>query len=182
MLLTPIHLGPSLGLSLVFYRHLDVVVFFIASLVIDLEPAIMFLFGSMPAFYFSHTFLIGAFIGLAIAYLVHFLRSVSFDYWHYLYPGLGWRRGKEASGRKLIISGVAGVWSHLVLDMFVSSDLEPFFPFSSANPLLGILSLGWVYFLSLVCLLISVFVGFWWMIRRLISQRKGVNGETYNMV
>ena len=51
--------------------------------------------------------------------------------------------GKASIGNTAAWSGaLIGAWSHLLLDSFMHEDIKPFSPFTDANPLLGVISVG----------------------------------------
>lgn len=167
MPLTLIYLGPSLGLATLFRRRLDVVVFLAAAVALDLEPLILFLLGSTATIYWSHNFFLGTLIGVLLAYLIHLIRLLSRDYWHYLYPSLGWSPVQEVSRWRLLFSGAAGAWSHLFFDRLV---------------VLGLLSTSWAYFFSLVFLLIGLGIAFRLSVRWVRSGRRPADDDSVNMV
>ena len=38
-----------------------------------------------------------------------------------------------------------GAWTHLLLDSFMHFDIKPLSPFTDVNPLLGLISIGWLH-------------------------------------
>jgi membrane-bound metal-dependent hydrolase YbcI (DUF457 family) len=50
----------------------------------------------------------------------------------------------------IAIGSAAGMYSHIVLDSIMHTDIAPFAPFSTANPLLGTIRLGSLHLFCLV--------------------------------
>lgn len=126
---TPYHFGPSGCVALPLQKYIDVPVFMLANVVIDFEPGVVLLLGlSYPAHGYCHTFLFGTVIGLIwglVAYTARnplgwLMKLFGLPYW----TSLG----------KMVLSGVLGVWFHVLLDSFCWPDIRPFWPIG-ANPL-----------------------------------------------
>jgi membrane-bound metal-dependent hydrolase YbcI (DUF457 family) len=128
---TPFHFGPGAAIALPLYRRLDLPVFLLVNVFVDLEPLAVMLLGlPFPLHGTTHTLLGAAVIGAAwalvawkirrpLAWSMH-LVGLPYD------PGLG----------RMIVSSVLGAWLHVFLDAPLYGDIRPFFP-SEANPLLG---------------------------------------------
>lgn len=141
---TPFHFGPSGFVGLAFRKWIDLPVFVLANVAVDLEPGIVLLFGlDYPAHGLCHTFLIGAGVGLVWAFAAYWARGIIRRLMHLF--GLGY----EANLRKVLVSGVLGVWLHVLLDSFCWGDVRPFWP-SRANPFLDLMSIKTVYLLCTV--------------------------------
>ena len=65
---TPYHFGPSGFVGLVFRRWIDIPVFLLANVVIDLEPLAVILFDSGSSLHrLCHTFLFGTVLGIILS-------------------------------------------------------------------------------------------------------------------
>ena len=65
--------------------------------------------------------------------------------------------GKASIGNTAAWSGaLIGAWSHLLLDSFMHEDIKPLSPFTDANPLLGVISVGTLNALCVVSGLLGV--------------------------
>lgn len=129
---TPYHFGPSGFAALVFRKWIDLPVFVLANVVIDIEPGIVLLFGlDYPAHGLCHTFLFGTAIGLAWGLLAYPIRGV-FGWLMWLFA-LSYR----TSLAKMVFSAVLGVWLHILLDSFCWPDIRPFWPLH-VNPFLSL--------------------------------------------
>jgi len=142
---TPFHFGPSGLIGLVFGKWVDLPVFVLANVVIDLEPLMVLVFGlDYPMHGLCHTFLLGGALGLAWGALAYPARGL-FKSLMELF-GLPY----QTTLSKMLIGGLLGVWFHILLDSFCWSDVRPFWPLQ-ANPLLGVLGVAAVHVLCAVC-------------------------------
>jgi membrane-bound metal-dependent hydrolase YbcI (DUF457 family) len=135
---TPYHFGPSGFLGLIFKKWLDVPVFILANIIVDIEVLVIWLFGlGWPFHRYTHTLLLGtiagAIWGIAAYPLRHFFEKVMQML----------RIPYQTSFRKMVVSGVLGVWLHVVIDAIYHPDVRIFWP-SKAKPLYGLISQGWV--------------------------------------
>lgn len=130
MPLPPFHIGPSLFLGVALHRWINVPVFVVASLAVDLEvPAyrLLDLAGGTPRY--GHTFLIGGAIGVACALLMlpfsgllaRLMRTVRL-------PGRGTRVNS-------VLSGLLGAWLHVAIDGAYRLGVGVFWPLELENPL-----------------------------------------------
>ena len=120
---TPYHFGPSGFIGLVFRKWIDVPVFVLANVIVDVEVLAIALFGLGPPHHlYCHTLLIGAVVGAlwgAAAYRLRSLFEVIMEMFFIPYkPGL-W---------KMVISGILGVWLHVLIDGAYHSDVMVFWP------------------------------------------------------
>ena len=120
---TPYHFGPSGFIGLVFRKWLDIPVFVLASVVVDVEVLVIMLFRlGYPIHRYCHTFLIGASVGalwgVAAYPLRHLFKKVMQIF----------RISYQTNLRKMVISGVLGVWLHVLIDASYHFDIEMFWP------------------------------------------------------
>jgi membrane-bound metal-dependent hydrolase YbcI (DUF457 family) len=120
---TPYHFGPSGFIGLVFRKWIDVPVFVLANVVVDIEVLVVAFFGLGPPYHrYCHTLLIGAAVGALwgiAAYRLRPLFEVIMEILRIPYrPGF-W---------KMVISGVLGVWLHVVIDGAYHPDVRVFWP------------------------------------------------------
>ncbi len=105
-----------------------------AQIVIDLQPLFVMLTGEGHLHGFSHTYvgatLIAAFSALTGKYLSQLALAALLE--------KAWR-GITISWKVSIFSAFVGTYSHVVLDSIMHADLEPFFPFTKSNDLLGVI-------------------------------------------
>jgi membrane-bound metal-dependent hydrolase YbcI (DUF457 family) len=142
---TPFHIGPHTLVALPLEKYIDLPVFILANVVVDIEPLFVMMFNpDYPLHGYCHTFLIGGVIGAlwgATAYLFRnhigkFMASQRLPY--------------STSLVKMLFSGLLGVWLHVLFDAMLYSEMKPFYPFAG-NPFLGLISLPIVYAICAVC-------------------------------
>ena len=144
---TPFHFGPSASVAFPLKKYLDIPVFVIANMVIDLEPLTVMVFNlPYPVHGFFHTLLGGIFIGAIwglIAYMLKSFLKRIMGIFHLNYnPKLS----------VMILSGILGFWFHVFIDSFMHADIKPFYP-SSYNPLYQIISTPNLY---LICAILFI--------------------------
>ena len=120
---TPYHFGPSGFIGLVFGKWIDLPVFVLANVVVDVEVLVIRAFGlGWPAHRYCHTLLIGAvvgaFWGIAAYPLRHFFKEMMRVFYIPYKTGL----------RKMVVSGILGVWLHVLIDGAYHSDVKIFWP------------------------------------------------------
>ncbi len=120
---TPYHFGPSGFVGLVFKKWLDIPVFVLANVIVDIEVAVIWLFGlGMPWHRYCHTLLIGAAVGVlwgAAAYPFRRLFKRVMQIFSLPY---------QTSLSKMVISGILGVWFHVLIDGAYHPDVKVFWP------------------------------------------------------
>ena len=127
---TPYHLGPSGFVALTFRKWIDIPVFVLANVVVDIE--ILFAAG-YPVHKYAHTLLIGAVVGLIWALAAYPLRNLFRKIMQIL------RIPYQTSLPKMLVSGVLGVWLHVAIDAIYHWDVRVFWP-SKARPLYALIT------------------------------------------
>jgi hypothetical protein len=123
---TPYHFGPSGFIGLGLNKWIDLPVFILANVVVDVEVLVVRWLGlGWPIHRYCHTLLggavVGALWGIAAYPLRHFFNGMM-RVSHIPY---------ETSLRKMVISGVLGVWLHVLIDGIYHSDVRVFWPHKS---------------------------------------------------
>ena len=133
---TPYHFGPSGFIGLVFRKYIDLPVFVLANVIVDIE--VLFADGwPYHRHWHWHTLLIGTVVGVIWALAAYPLR-------HFFKKMMQIIRIPYKTGFwKMIISGILGVWLHVVTDAIYHWDVQIFWP-SKARPLWRLLSQGQV--------------------------------------
>ncbi len=131
---TPYHFGPNAFFGLTLRKWLDIPVFVLANVVVDIEVLVIRLFGlGWPFHRYTHTLLLGAIAGAIwgiAAYPLRHLFEKIMQMLHIPY---------QTSLRKMVVSGVLGVWLHVVIDAIYHGDVRIFWP-SRARPLYGLIN------------------------------------------
>ena len=145
---TPFHMGAALIVKPGLNRNISVITFGLAQVAMDIEPGIGMLTGADVLHGPTHT-LLGA---LVIACLVMLLAPPVCRYllrrWNkeVAHHNLAWLLQPETPSKTAIAAGAFfGTLSHVVLDSLMHHDIQPFMPFSPANPLEGLVSHDGVY-------------------------------------
>jgi membrane-bound metal-dependent hydrolase YbcI (DUF457 family) len=148
---TPYHLGPGLLIKAVAPRQFSMAAYSLTQVVIDMESGYYLLHRNFPIHRELHTFALGGLIGLLCGLVVSRI-------------GAWLARPRLVVGEALVaeyrlsvavLSGIFGGLLHPVLDGLVYNDIRPFRPFSSANPLYGLVSIRMVYLFCVVTALVG---------------------------
>ncbi len=148
MPITPYHFGPSGLIGLVFRRWIDLPVFVLANVVVDLEVLTIIAFGlGYPVHRYCHTLLGGAIIGAVWGLGAYPLRGL----WRRIMSAF--RLAYEPTIGKMIVSGVLGAWTHVLIDSLQHNDMRIFWPFTGSRVASHIPYIGrsWI---QLACLLL----------------------------
>lgn len=145
---TPFHMGAALMLKPVTRKHFSLLTFGIAQLAMDIEPGIgMALEWSVlhgPIHTIPGALLIGGLVAwIAPSICNPILRRYNQEVTFYKQR---WLLEPEEVSRTAVLTGALfGTLSHLILDSLMHHDIHPLAPFTSANPLLNLVSHDGVY-------------------------------------
>jgi membrane-bound metal-dependent hydrolase YbcI (DUF457 family) len=149
---TPYHFGPSACLGLPLKKSIDIPVFVLVNVVVDFEPLAVILFDlDYPLHGFFHTFLIGGLLGLTCGILAFPARNF-FKYWMQLF-----HLPYQTNLIKMIVSGILGVWFHILLDGVLYGEMHPFWPIAF-NPLHQIISYSALFSLCEVTCIAAIVI------------------------
>jgi len=135
---TPYHFGPSGFVALTLRRWIDIPVFILANVIVDIEVLVIGLLGlGWPCHRYCHTLLFGTVAGAVWGALAYRAK-----------PALAWamqqlRIPYKTNFWKMVASGILGVWLHVFLDAIYHGDVRIFWP-SRAIPLFRLISRGQV--------------------------------------
>jgi len=144
---TLLHLGPALLLGMIFFRYVDLLIFSVSSIIVDIEPFLVLALNlDCPIHGFVHSFLGATIIALFLAAAMVKVRE-----------RLGWVLGffkieQKPSIGSIILASFLGAYLHILLDSPLYPEMRPFYPLG-INPLLGrspLTSLE-IYSLCIVC-------------------------------
>jgi membrane-bound metal-dependent hydrolase YbcI (DUF457 family) len=135
---TPFHMGPGILIKALLQGSFSLMVFGWAQIVMDIQPLFVLITGDGHLHGFSHTYigatLLAIFsalsgkylseIGLKILGLADKTNAVNIAWW------------------VAFVSAFIGTYSHVAIDSIMHSDVEPFYPLSQANKLLGLITMG----------------------------------------
>lgn len=160
MPITPYHFGPAAALALPLRKYLDIPVFVLANVVIDIEPVSVVLLGlNYPLHGYAHTLLVGGILGacwgvIAYKFKGHLKKLMNILRLDYL-PSL----------KTAVLSGVLGAWLHVILDSPLYSDIRPLFPLPF-NPLHGLFTHFQVYDFCKWCFLPAIIMYLFIILRK----------------
>lgn len=145
---TPIHLGPGALFKAMGGRHFSFMVFGGAQVMIDIEPLVGIIRGSVVLHGYSHTLLGALLIGLLAGAIGRPISSLV----------LGWLRIPHYpfTWTAAFAGGLVGTFSHVVLDAVMHPDMRPWWPLAEGNGLLALISTGELH---LVCIAMGVVGG-----------------------
>jgi hypothetical protein len=163
MPVTPFHFGPSALISLTLKRWIDISVFVLANVVIDFEPLAVMVFRlDYPLHGYFHTCLIGGMLGLLWGLIAYPLKPI----WRFLMELVG--LSYQPTLAKMMISGMLGIWLHVIIDSFLYQEMNPFFPVRG-NPLHIAFRYSRVYSVCEASLIAAVVIYSWLALRELIK-------------
>ncbi|MFH1716790.1 MAG: metal-dependent hydrolase [Planctomycetota bacterium] len=120
---TPYHFGPSAFIGLVLRKWIDVPVFILANVIVDIEVLVVMIFGlGAPHHRCSHTLLVGAAVGLLWGIAAYPLRRLFKVVMRTLCISY------EPNFLKMVFSGILGVWLHVLIDGAYHPDVQVFWP------------------------------------------------------
>jgi membrane-bound metal-dependent hydrolase YbcI (DUF457 family) len=161
---TPYHLGPSGFVGLTLRKWIDVPVFVLANVVVDVEVLVARLLGAgWPIHRYAHTLLLGTAVGIIWAVAAYPLRNLFKRLMQTL------RIPYQTSFRKMLVSGVLGVWLHVVIDAIYHPDVRLFWP-AKAIPLYALLTRQQIKALCLVFFIAAIVL--WALTAVSYSKRK----------
>ncbi|HNQ34472.1 MAG TPA: hypothetical protein PKN80_00195 [bacterium] len=165
---TPLHAGPGLAVKAALPRHFSLTTFGLAQIAIDIEVLVYILQGKPYLHRFWHTFL--------GATLIAFLMPLPGK------PASQWikKQWNRATGIPAVpvrttwtasFAGAAiGAYTHILLDSLFHNDVEPLQPWSSANPLYGLVNPSDV---ETICVILGIAGLAGLIIRRALRTKTG---------
>jgi len=129
MPITPFHFGPGAAIHSLAPGRISFASFCAANVLTDVEPLYYMVTQQFPLHRFFHTYVGATAMGVLTLALLLLLRR---------WPSSRWQPTSSAIAAGAFI----GTYSHVVLDSVMHGDIKPFAPFSEANGLWRIISLG----------------------------------------
>lgn len=134
---TPFHMGPGILIKAVLQGSFSLLVFGWSQIVMDLQPLFAIGTGIGKLHGFTHTYVGSTLIAIFSAVTGKYLSQ-----WGLSVISYSVRRGISIRWWVAFLSAFIGSYSHVVLDSMLYNDIEPFFPFSRSNELLGLISVS----------------------------------------
>ena len=167
---TAYHLGPGAAIKAIMPRHFSFSVFCLAQIVTDCETGYHLVRGEWPLHRWLHTYA-GASVVAGLCVLIgRPFRRAAVRLWH-LWRSAPFKRYLSVSDDTSFVSTVMGAflgtYSHVFLDSLMHGDIEPFWPWSTANPLYHFIN---IFVLHALCLLLGI-IGVWYSVSVSINSR-----------
>ena len=127
---TLLHLGPGLAVGLPLRKHIHAPTFMVASVLVDVEPFVVLVFGLGYSLHgYLHTFIGALVLGVASGYFMYLLEGVFNPLWRKLLLASPPPHGLRA----FITAGAFGTLLHVLMDSPLYSDIRPLYP-AGVNP------------------------------------------------
>lgn len=142
---TPLHMGPGLAIKAIAGHRFSVLTFGIAQVAMDIEPLVGLLRGADVLHGPTHTYLAALVIAVVVAAVSPPICRPILRRWNreLFFHRLSWLVEPELSTPvPVVVGALAGTISHVMLDSVMHSDISPLAPWSDANALLGLISIG----------------------------------------
>ena len=128
MPLTPFHLGPALFFGLLVFSAVHLPTFFVANVLVDLEPFFVLFFRlEYPLHGFFHSLLGGSIVAVVLSLVMVKVDERIQNMMRFF------KLRQKYSKRSIWLASFLGVYLHIFLDSFLYTDIKPFFPILS-NP------------------------------------------------
>ena len=135
---TPFHMGPGILIKALLQGGFSLMVFGWAQIVMDMQPLVVLMTDEGHLHGFSHTYLGATLLGIFSALSGKYLAEIGLKF-----LGVSKQHNPiEISWSVAGISALVGTYSHVVLDAIMHGDVQPYYPFSLENGLLGMLSVA----------------------------------------
>jgi hypothetical protein len=139
---TPYHFGPSGFLGLLFKRWLDLPVFILINVIIDVEVLFCVHHTTGPLTHWNfphqvfhfHTMLIGGIVGVVFGLALFPLKNIFQKIMDLL------RLAYKPTALKMAFSGLLGAWLHATIDSIYHWDVQMFWPNKNYRPLWNLLT------------------------------------------
>jgi membrane-bound metal-dependent hydrolase YbcI (DUF457 family) len=162
---TPLHMGPGTLFKAFLQRGFSLLVFGWAQIVMDIQPLVVLLTGQGHLHGFTHTYIGASFLAVLSALSGKYLAELGLRI-------IGRTQFLPISWGVAFVSAAIGTFSHVVLDSVMHSDIEPFWPFSSANGLLEVISIEALHWVCIGSGLVGVVLYF------LLAGRQAVQNNS----
>ncbi|HIO96781.1 MAG TPA: hypothetical protein EYG71_02510 [Leucothrix sp.] len=163
---TPFHMGIGIFTKAFLQGSFSLMVFGWAQIVMDIQPLIVLLSGEGHLHGFSHTY-----IGATLLAIFSAISGKYLSEFGLLIIGIS----KKSNPIKIawwvvFLSAFIGTFSHVLLDSLMHADIEPFFPLSRDNALLGLLTTQQIHKICLYSGLVGA--GLYYLIQFFIKKSR----------
>ena len=135
---TPLHMGIGILTKAALQSSFSLMVFGWSQIVMDLQPLIVMITGHGHLHGFTHTYLGASLLTIISALSGKYLSELGLRI-----IGISKKLNPiKISWWVVFLSASFGTFSHVFLDSIMHYDMQPFYPFSAENGLLGIISIS----------------------------------------
>lgn len=130
-------MGPGIVIKVLLQSSFSLMVFGWTQIVMDIQPLIVMITGEGQLHGFSHTYIGATLIGAFSALTGKYLGEIGL---YVLDLNRDW--SIKIAWWVSLVSAFIGSYSHVALDSIMHADMEPLWPFSKSNALMGIISIS----------------------------------------
>ena len=151
---TPFHMGPGILVKAILQGSFSLMVFGWAQIVMDLQPLFVLVTGNGHLHGFSHTYIGAGLLAVLSALSGKYLSDVGLKI-----LGIS-KNGNLIKIRWWVsfLSAFIGTYSHVLLDSIMHSDVEPYYPLSQENDLLGLITAPQLHQLCIYSALVGAII------------------------
>jgi hypothetical protein len=136
---TPFHLGPGALFKAIGGRRFSFMIFGGSQVLMDIEPLVRMIRGDSVVHGPSHTLLGALVIGVVSGIAGRPITKMALR--------LGRVDASMLTWNVAFLSAFIGTYSHIALDAVMHPDMNPLWPISAGNRMLGLISVGWLHVL-----------------------------------
>jgi membrane-bound metal-dependent hydrolase YbcI (DUF457 family) len=144
---TPLHMGPGILVKSLLQGGFSLMVFGWSQIVMDIQPLLVMITGEGHLHGFSHTYIGATLIAIFSALSGKYLSELGLKILRIDHQGAA----IVITWKITFISAFIGTYSHVLLDAIMHGDVEPYFPFSPRNELLGLISIEQLHLACVSC-------------------------------
>ncbi len=172
---TPFHMGPGIVVKALLQGSFSLMVFGWAQIVMDIQPLIVMISGEGRLHGFSHSLVGATLLAIFSAFSGKYLSEIGL-----FIIGFNKQWQLNISWWVSFLSALIGTYSHVLLDSIMHSDIEPFFPVTTSNVFLGIISLQTLHKVCLYSALVGciLYCAINWVQKFNKSSKKDVLNRT----
>lgn len=135
---TPFHMGPGILIKALLQGSFSLMVFGWAQIIMDIQPLLVLITGEGHLHGFSHTYIGATLLAILSALSGKYLSEIGLKI-----LGLADKSNPvNIAWWVAFASAFIGTYSHVAIDSIMHSDIEPLYPLSQGNSLLGLITMG----------------------------------------
>lgn len=134
---TPFHMGPGIAIKAVLQGSFSLMVFGWSQIIMDIQPLVVMITGEGHLHGFTHTYVGATLLAIFSALTGKYLSEVGL-----FILGINRQWTIRISWWVTFLSAFVGAYSHVLIDSLMHPDQQPFFPFTTDNQFLGLVSVA----------------------------------------